>query len=179
VILYRHAPPGLPFIWETADQPEARWHGPGDGPTHYLADTPDGAWAELLRHEEITAPDELVGVQRAIWAIEVPDAAVDAAARPALADAVLLGGLATYPACRDEARRLRDRGATGLRAPSAALLPGGARGWRVDGGLQPAPHRNGTVIVLFGPKPDLVGWRVVDQGRPGPDVLEHVRPLTP
>jgi len=131
----------------------------------------------LLRHEEITAPAELVGVQRAIWAIEVPDAAVDATAQPALAEAVLLGGIATYPACRDEAKRLRDRGATGLRAPSAALMPGGARGWRVDGGLQPAPLRNGTMIVLFGPKPDLVGWRVVDQGRPGPEVLEHVRPL--
>ncbi len=59
MILYRHAPTGLPFFWETADQPEARWHGPGEGPAHYLADTPDGAWAELLRHEEITAPEEL------------------------------------------------------------------------------------------------------------------------
>jgi RES domain-containing protein len=179
VILYRHAPPTRPFIWETADQPEARWHGRGEGPAHYLADTPDGAWAELLRHEEITAPEELAGIQRAIWAIEVPDAAVEATAQPALGDAVLLGCIATYPACQGEARRLRDGGAAGLRAPSAALMPGGARGWRVDGGLQPAPPRNGTVIVLFGSRTDLVGWRVVEQGRPGPEVLERVRPLTP
>jgi hypothetical protein len=179
VILYRHAPPGLPFIWEIADQPEGRWHGPDEGPAHYLADTPDGAWAELLRHEEIMAPGELVGIQRAIWAIEVPDAEVRAAAQPALAETVLRGGIATYPACRDEARRLRDGGATGLRAPSAALMPGAARGWRVDGGLQPAPPRNGAVVVLFGPRPDLLGWRVVDHGRPAPEVLEHVRPLTP
>ncbi len=148
MILYRHAPTGLPFIWETADQPEARWHGPGEGPAHYLADTPDGAWAELLRHEEITAPEELIGVQRAIWAIEVLDDTVQASARPALEEAVLLGGIETYPACRDEARRLRDAGAAGLRARSAALMPGGAGGWRVDGGLQPAPPRNGAVIVL-------------------------------
>lgn len=179
MILYRHAPPGLPFAWETADQPEGRWHGPGEGPAHYLADTPDGAWAELLRHEEITAPEELIGVQRAIWAIEVPDDTMEGATQPALDEAVLRGGIATYPACREEARRLRAGGGPGLRVPSAALLPGGARGWRVDGGLQPAPPRDGTVVVLFGPRPDLVGWRVVDQGRPGPEVLEHVRPLAP
>jgi hypothetical protein len=178
VILYRHAPPGLPFIWETADQPEARWHGPGEGPAHYLADTPDGAWAELLRHEEITAPEELIGVRRAIWAIDVPDAEVEATPRPVLTETVALGGIDTYPSCREEARRLRRRGAAGLRAPSAALTPGEARGWRVDGGLQPASARDGTVIVLFGSRPDLVGWRVVDQGRPGPELLEHVRPLT-
>lgn len=178
MILYRHAPPGLPFLWETADQPEARWHSLGEGPAHYLADTPDGAWAEFLRHEEITTPEEVAGVQRAIWAIEVADATVAATAQPTLADDVLRGGIATYPACRDEARRLRDGGAAGLRAPSAALMPGGARGWRVDGGLQPAPARNGTVIVLFGPRPDLMGWCVVDQGRPAPEVLEQVRPLT-
>jgi hypothetical protein len=132
----------------------------------------------LLRHEEITGPEELVGIQRAIWAIEVPDATVAATTQPALDEAVLLGGIATYPPCRDEARRLRTGGVGGLRVPSAALMLGGARGWRVDGGLQPAPSRNGTVIVLFGPRPDLVGWCVVDQGRPGPEVLEHVRPLT-
>ena len=178
MILYRHAPPGLPFIWETADQPEARWHGPGEGPAHYLADTPDGAWAELLRHEEITTPEELVGVQRAIWAIEVPDDIVEATAQPALEEVVLLGGVATYGACRDEARRLRDGGAAGLRAPSAALMHGGAGGWRVDGGLRPGPPRNGTVVVLFRRRPELVAWPVVDQGRPRPEVLEHVRPLT-
>jgi hypothetical protein len=178
VILYRHAPPGLPFLWETADQPEGRWHGPGEGPAHYLTDTPDGAWAELLRHEEITAPEELIGVQRAIWAIDVPDAVVQATAQPALMDAVLLGGVATYPACRDEAKRLRHGGAGGLLAPSSALMPGGAGGWRVDGGLQPAPGRDGRVVVLFGPRRDLVGWRVVDQGRPGPELLERVRPLS-
>ncbi len=136
MILYRHAPTGLPFIWETADQPEARWHGPGEGPAHYLADTPDGAWAELLRHEEITAPEELIGVQRAIWAIEVLDDTVQASARPALEEAVLLGGIETYPACRDEARRLRDAGAAGLRARSAGSARdpiSWAGGWSIRG----------------------------------------------
>jgi hypothetical protein len=34
-------------------QPPMRWHGPGEGPVQYLSDTPTGAWAELLRHEEV------------------------------------------------------------------------------------------------------------------------------
>jgi hypothetical protein len=34
------------------------------------------------------------------------------------------------------------------------------------------------VIVFFGPRPDLVGWQVVDSGRPRPDLLDRVRPFT-
>lgn len=60
-------------------------------------------------------------------------------------------------------------------APSAALLPGGARGWRVDGGLRKAEPRDGEVIVLFGPRPDLVGWEAVHEGRPSVDLLGRVR----
>src|SRR5207245_5072242 len=116
-------------------------------------------------------PEELIGVQRAIWAIEVPYDTVQATAQPALEEAVLLGGIATYPACRDEARRLRDAGAASLRAPSAALMPDGTGGWRVDCGLRRAPPRHGAVIVLFRQRPDLVGRRVVHQGRPGAGVL--------
>ena len=79
MILYRHTPPALPFLWETPEQPPGRWHGEGEGPAHYLADTPDGAWAEFLRHEDITRPGELAGIDRAIWAVEVPNEAVAAA----------------------------------------------------------------------------------------------------
>jgi hypothetical protein len=66
VILYRHADPRFPFLWESAEQPAARWHGPGQGPVQYLADTPDGAWAEFLRHEGIREEAELVNVRRAL-----------------------------------------------------------------------------------------------------------------
>jgi hypothetical protein len=55
MIVFRHADPSLPFLWEDVGQPPARWHGDGDGPVQYFTDTPDGAWAEFLRHEEIKA----------------------------------------------------------------------------------------------------------------------------
>ena len=72
MIVFRHTDPRFPFLQEAAGQPAARWHAPGEGPVHYFADTADGAWAEFLRHEEITDPADLAGIARAIWSIDLP-----------------------------------------------------------------------------------------------------------
>ncbi len=171
--VFRHADPRRPFLIEGGCQAPARWHDPGEAPVHYFADTPDGAWAEFLRHEEIVDPADLAHVRRAIWAVELPDD--EPAAAPALADEILTGGRDTYPACRAEAKRLSAAGATRLDAPSAALLPGGARGFRTHAGLQPGPARDGRTIVLFGARPSLVGWRAAHEGRPAAELLQRVR----
>ena len=172
MIVFRHADPRFPFLWESADQPPGRWHGPGEGPAHYFADTPDGAWAEFLRHEEIADSADLATVERALWAIELrrlPKAA------PALDAATLTGDPDSYEACRAEARRIRARGERGLAAPSAALLPGTSSGFRTEGSLQPGPPREERVVVLFGRQPGLVGWAACGTGRPRPDLLRRVR----
>lgn len=174
MIWYRHADPRLPFLVESAAQPPARWHGDMEGPVQYLSDTPDGAWAEFLRHEEITAAEDVATVRRALWAVEVPDEDYPA---PSLSPGVLAGGPQAYPACREEARRIRGRGAPGMVAPAASLLPGGAHGWRVERGLVPAPARDARTIVLFGRRPDLVGWAATGEGRPREDLLHLVRHL--
>ena len=174
VIGFRHADPRYPFLWEGPDQPAARWHAAGDGPAHYFCDTPDGAWGEFLRHEEISDPDDLATIRRAVWAV---DLGASFLAEPDLPRDVVTGGYASYPACQAEARRLRRGGARGLRAPAAALQPGGARGWRVDGGLRRGTPRDGVVFVLFGRRPDLVGWRATAAGQPGEELLSVVRPL--
>jgi len=166
-----------PFLWETGDQPPARWHGEGEGPVQYLASTPDGAWAEFLRREEITDAADLAGIERALWAVEV-DPADEIVRVPRLGRAVLTGGVDSYPACRSEARRLRSRGATALLAPSAALEAGGARGQQVAGGLTDAPDEDGRVLALLGARPGLRGWACCFPGRPGARVLELVRPLS-
>jgi hypothetical protein len=175
MIVYRHADPRFPFLWESADQPPGRWHARDEGPVQYLADTPDGAWAEFLRHEGITEESELANVRRALWAVEVPDdLPADA---PRLAQPVLTGGLATYEECQNEARRLRSKGTKALRAPSAALLAGDARGWKVDGGLHPGTDRDGSVLAVFGRRPDFVGWVAALAARPRSDLLARVRRL--
>lgn len=175
LITYRHLDPRYSFLWDSVDQSPGRWHSAGEGPVHYLADTPQGAWAEFLRHEDIGEAQDLLGIERSIWAVEVPDIP---SVNPALDEPVLLGGVESYESCRAEARRLRDSGAEGLTAPSAALLPEGATGWVVNGGNRPASGRDGRGIVLFGRRPDLVGWEVVRAGRPSDWILQRIRYLS-
>jgi hypothetical protein len=174
VIVFRHADTRFPFLWETADQPAARWHGAGEGPVGYFSETPDGAWAEFIRHEEITDPADLEGVARAIWAVDLPDPPTT---RPRLPIEVMTGGRATHRACQAEARRLRRRSA-GLVAPSAAVRPETGSGFRTDGGLRPGRPRRERVYVLFGARPSLVGWCACSPGRPRDDLLPRVRQLT-
>ena len=172
MIGFRHADPRCPFLWEGADQPAARWHAAGGGPAHYFSDTPDGAWAEFLRHEEISDPEDLATIRRDLWAVDLGDPSL---ASPDLPREVLTGGHTSYSACQAEASRLRRLGARGLDTPTAALVPGGAGGWRVDGGLQPGEPRGGRVFVLFGRRPELVGWRATAAGQPGGELLAVVR----
>ncbi len=101
-MVFRHADSRFPFLWETADQPAARWHDSGEGPVHYFSETPDGAWAEFLRHEEIVDPADLAGIDRSLWSIDLPRTP---RSQPRLLAATLTGGASSYSACRREARR--------------------------------------------------------------------------
>ena len=171
MIAFRHADPRFPFLRETASSAAGRWNVPGRL-THYFSDTPDGAWAEFLRHEEIRDPADLSHVRRALWAVELGD---PPAVRPRLSAGTLTGGRASWAPCQREAVRLRAAGQEGLTAPSAALVPGGAHGFRVEGGQRPGRARDGFTIVLFGARPDLIGWQAAGSGAPSDDLLRRVR----
>ena len=170
MIAFRHADPRFPFLREDVSQPAGRWNSVGE-PTHYFCDTPDGAWAEFLRHEEIDDPEDLPTIRRALWAVEIGDAPT---LQPDLPRETLTGGPETWSSCQEAAQRYRRR-ADGITAPSAALRAGGAHGWRVDGGLRPGPDRDGKVFALFGPRPDITGWAATVDGRPGAGLLTKVQ----
>jgi RES domain len=173
MIVFRQTDPRYPFLWTDANQPAGRWHTEGEGPVHYFADTPDGAWAEFLRHEEITDPEDVPTIRRALWAVEIEDQKGTAVSLPA---DVLTGGIDSYPRCQAHARELRAAGARRLVAPSAALLPAGASGREVvDGVERTARPRDGRVIVLIGSSKGVVGWRAVEHGAPAVDLLPRVR----
>ncbi len=173
MIVFRQADPRYPFLWSDPAQSAARWHGDGEGPAHYFADTPDGAWAELLRHEEIADPQDVATLRRALWAVELGDEPVRAVS---LKTNVLTGGRDTYWACQAHARRLRARGARRIVAPSAALETGGAAGREVVDALErTAKPRDGRVIVVFGEPAGIVGWKAVENGAPPADLLPRVR----
>lgn len=171
MIVFRQTDGRYPFLWESGAQPAGRWHGDDDGPAHYFADTPDGAWAEFLRHEEITEPADLATIRRQLWAVDIGDAPAE---RVTLPHDVLTGGTDTYPACQAVSRRLRERGVRRMTATSAALHAGGACGYAVELGVHPGAPRDGRVIVLFGPPSGIVGWIAADAARPGADLLERV-----
>jgi hypothetical protein len=170
---FRHCDPRFPFLWASSRQPAARWHGPGAGPAHYFADTPIGAWAEFLRHEEIRDPEDLQGIRRSVWAAELPD---DDYHVPHLPKGQLRGGAGTYANCQAEAARLRAAGAVRIQAPSAALISGGARGWVADPDERPAPmRRDGVVWVLYERPATIVGWPAAEASAPPERVLTLVR----
>ena len=170
---FRHCDPRFPFLWATTNQPEARWHRAGEGPAHYFSDTPVGAWAEFLRHEEIKDPIDMQGIRRSLWAVELPEATY---AVPILPQSQLTGGRASYADCQLEATRLRNGGALHIEAPSAALLAGAARGWIADPQEEPAPlARDGVVWILYGFTTAMVGWPTVESAAPPERVLPLVR----
>jgi len=176
-IWFRNADTRYPFFWVSDRQPPARWHGHGEGPTQYLSSTPDGAWAEFLRHEEITDPAELRGIRRTLWAVEL-DLESESLAQPDIPSATVVGGRSTHARCQAEARRLRARGASAIRAPSAALLPGGARGQRTEGSvLVDAENRGGETLVLFGTRAEARAWIAADRGAPSARTLGLIRHL--
>lgn len=157
MIVFRNADPRYPFLWETTNQPGARYHQDGDGPAQYFADTANGAWAEFLRHAEITDVDELEDVRRAMWCIEISD---DIPPVSALPPTIATGDKTSYAACQDYASSLRKRGQNRIHEKSAALVPGGARGSRVNKGLQNGPAREGVIVVIFDYLPNETGWRI-------------------
>lgn len=171
MIAFRQVDARYPFLWEDARQPAGRWHREGDGPAHYFADTPDGAWAEFLRHEEITDPRDLPTIRRQMWAVEIGDAPL---ARVDLPHETLTGGRDTYAACQRAAAALRRDGVTRLVARTAALAAGGARAIRVANGEREAAPRDGQTVVIFGPQTDLAGWIAADEASPSPDLLDRV-----
>ena len=170
MIAFRHADPRFPFLLEDSSQSAGRWNDVGEL-THYFCDTPDGAWAEFLRQEEIHDPEDILTIRRALWAVEIGRPPTQ---QPDLPFEVLTGDPTSWHECTRFAQEYRTT-ADGISAPSAALHPGGARGWRVDGGLQNGPDRNARVFALFGRRPDLVGWPATIEGRPRTDLLENIR----
>jgi hypothetical protein len=171
VIVFRNADWRYPFLWETAQQPAARYNHENDGPAQYFADTSDGAWAEFVRHAEITDPEELGEIKRALWCVEIEDVNPSPNSLP-IAQAT--GDKTSYAACQNYARSLRSTGQKRIHQPSASLIAGGARGQRVNNGLQDGPHKDGAIVVLFDYLPTVTGW-LVAIGAPPDHVLNVTR----
>ena len=67
-IAHRYSSYDTPF-WVRENSLPGRWHRRGDGPTQYLSLSTDGAWAELIRNEELRTEDEGAMVSVSMWAL--------------------------------------------------------------------------------------------------------------
>jgi hypothetical protein len=170
---YRTCDRRYPFLWTSALQPAGRWHDRGEGPCHDFATTAKGAWAEVVRHEEITDLLDLLDLERSLWGVEV----VQPEVVPMLGEEILTGGVSSYPACRAEAHRLRAGGATGLRAPSAAVRSGRAPRTRLERDAQVVTEAVPTEVLVVWGDPHALTAMPLAEGHPDPNVLDDVRPL--
>jgi RES domain-containing protein len=122
--VFRYANYDTPF-WARNNRSAGRWHLVGDGATQYLSLTPDGAWADLARAENLRTDDDLALVRMRIWAISLAQANLadystfEMAEKAGFPPEALVDDDLTL--CQAEGRRLRDGGYAGVVSPSAAL----------------------------------------------------------
>jgi len=170
-----------PFLWSGPGQAAGRWNRSGDQPVHYLACTPTVAWAEWIRHEEITDPGDLAGVAAALWAVLIPQewgsGELESVAMPL--DQVLDPSPAAQDARLALVEQLKKQGAQGLLAPTAALRESDAvlPAVRVRNGTEQPERltRPAQVILLWCEASALPGWCCVSEGRLGAELLPLVR----
>lgn len=123
-IFFRYSSYDVPF-WVRSNTTDERWHSAGDGSTQYLSATPDGAWAELIRNENLRSEADLGLVAMPLWQVQIEQAQVadygdfETAERAGFDPEALIHDDQT--ACRIEGRRLREAGFAGVLYPSAAL----------------------------------------------------------
>lgn len=186
-IAHRYSSYDTPF-WVRENSQAGRWHRPGDGPTQYLSLSADGAWAELIRSEELRTEDEVAMVSVSMWAVLLDGGMIadystfERAERSGFSPAALVAE--DYTLCQSEGARLRNAGFSGVIAPSAAL-PGalnvtlfGARimsSWDRPGLL--ASSLPATIITKGAPPPGLLP-RVRRLGSPHSGLVEHLAKRT-
>jgi hypothetical protein len=171
-IAHRYSSYDTPF-WVRENTQVGRWHARGDGPTQYLSLSTDGAWAELIRNEELRAEDEVAMVSVSMWAVLIDQGMIVDYSSFALAERSGFDPAALveedHERCQREGARLRALNYAGVLAPSAAL-PGA---------------RN---LTLFGPRmastwdrPPLLASSIpatiITKGAPPPGLLAGVRHL--
>jgi RES domain-containing protein len=108
----------------TPSQESGRWHVVGEGYAQYLALSPLGAWAELVRYYSIRSEDLAREQQRNLWLIYVVEEGIADLSTFEKWDACGLDprhAVADHHHCQKIGQALRDAGFRGVLSPSAAL----------------------------------------------------------
>ena len=121
---FRYSSYDVPF-WVRSNTTDERWHLSGDGATQYLSATTDGAWAELIRNENLRSESDLSLVAMPLWQAKIEETRIadyhdfETAVRAGFDPEALIHD--DQDVCRAEGRRLRRAGFSGVIYPSSAL----------------------------------------------------------
>jgi hypothetical protein len=182
-VAFRYSNYDTPF-WVRPNTEPGRWHFIGDGPTQYLSATTDGAWADLIRSEDLHSESDVAMVRMPLWQARVDQSYVvdystfERAEQSGFAAEALIDD--DHERCRAEGKRLRDLGYAGVLAPSAAL-PGATNltlfGPRVSISWESEPTLASAIpaaVVTRGAPPQGLVTRVRLRGQLHPDFREFV-----
>jgi len=140
-----------PFLWSGPGQRSGRWNEQGNEPVHYLASSPPVAWAEWLRGQEITEPEDLDGVAAALWAVLIPESWSDAELPEV--DLPIEAVLATDEGARQHRQQAiehhKTKGALGVRGRAAV---------RGAAAVRSAPAAHGRWLIQAGAPCYASGW---------------------
>ena len=170
----------FPFLWSGPGQRSGRWNQQVDEPVHNLASSPLVAWAEWLRVQEISEPEDIDGVAAALGAMVIPESWSDAEL-PELdlpIEAVLVTDAEAWQRRQQAIKHHKAKGALGLRAGSAAMQsPFTHPCRRCSDGVEAddSLHKPPQVFVLWCAAKQLAGWACGKTGRPSAELLPFVR----
>jgi RES domain-containing protein len=171
-IAHRYSSYDTPF-WARENTQLGRWHGRGDGATQYLSLSTDGAWAELIRNEELTTEDEVAMVSVQMWVVAVNLAMIVDYSTFEQAEAAGFDPEAlvddAHARCQHEGARLRQLGYNGVLAPSAALP--GAINLTLFGARMASTWNRPPLLASSLPA------SVITKGAPPPGLLAQVRKI--
>lgn len=166
---FRYSSYDVPF-WVRPNTLPQRWNLAGEGCTQYWSLSPEGAWAEHIRANDVTTEAELEEVRIPIWVCRLSCMGlIDLRQAEARDHYELTAADLTSPdwsACQRAATRMRMEGARGLLTPSAALA-------------------DAANVTLFGPRRQITFDRrpalasavpatIVAIGRPPRKLVERV-----
>jgi RES domain-containing protein len=185
-VALRYSSYDTPF-WVRENTQTGRWHARGTGATQYLSMSTDGAWAELIRNEELRTEDEVAMVSVSMWAAQIDQGMIADYSSFQRAEEVGFDPAAlvdeNYERCQREGERLRALNYAGVLSPSAAL-PGAtnltlfgprmASSW--DRSTLLASSIPATIITKGAPPPGLLR-RVRQIGMPHADLVTHAAAL--
>jgi RES domain-containing protein len=167
---FRYSDYDNPF-WARANTLGGRWHRGGTEPTQYLSLSPDAAWADRIRHENLTTEIEVAMIRMPLWVAKLEENRIadystfDTAEGAGFPPDALVDD--DWTRCQEEGDRLRSLGFRGILAPAASLP--GEKCITLFGGRRAVDWEDEPLVA------SAIRAKIVTVGSPPTDLVHRVR----